>query len=122
MLFDSSFYSNQVLGDIIQSIAGAIFLDTKFDFECVWRIMKRILSPIPTPHTMQLQPLRELHEICSKHHGHVEWNFEEQVEGVLATGVVHLEESRIVGTELKESKRAAKIAAAKQILLRMEVI
>lgn len=112
-----------MLGDIIESIAGAIFLDTQFDFECVWKIMKHILSPIATPHTLQLQPLRELQEICSEHHWNIEWDFEEQVEGVMATGVVYLEESdHIIGTWMNESKRSAKIGAAQQILLRMEVI
>lgn len=106
---------------MIESIAGAILVDNKFDFECVWRIMKPILSPIATPDTVELQPLRELQEICSKNRYDVKWDFKEQGEVIVVTGTVHLEKSNIVGTGMKENKRVAKIAAARQILLLMEV-
>ena len=105
---------------MIESIAGAILVDNKFDFECVWRIMKPVLSPIATPDTVELQPLRELQEICSKNRYDVKWDFKEQGEVIVASGVV-LEKTNIVGTGMNENKKCAKIAAAQQILLLMEV-
>jgi len=65
----------KVLGDLIESIAGAILVDTAFDLECLWRIMKPILSPIITPETLVLHPLRELQELCCQHGYSLKWKF-----------------------------------------------
>lgn len=48
----------------MESIAGAILIDTKLNLEEVWRIFKPLLSPIVTPDNLQLQPHRELIELC----------------------------------------------------------
>ncbi|KAH9328957.1 hypothetical protein KI387_001065, partial [Taxus chinensis] len=56
----------QVLGDLIESIAGAIFVDCGFNTKTVWTAMKRLLDPIVTPESICYQPIRELHELCQK--------------------------------------------------------
>lgn len=48
----------------MESIAGAILIDTKLNLDEVWRIFKPILSPIVTPDKLELPPLRELIELC----------------------------------------------------------
>ena len=58
----------RVLGDILESISGAILVDTQLKLDVVWKKLKPILSPIITPKNMELQPLRELHKLCSYHH------------------------------------------------------
>lgn len=110
----------KVLGDLVESIAGAILVDTRFDLECLWRIMKPILSPIVTPETLVLHPLRELQELCCQHGYSLKWKFTKQREVTVAVGEVHLAESVIAGTGSKENRKAAKMAAAQQILLLME--
>lgn len=55
----------QVLGDIVESIAGSILIDTEFCFSVVWRIFEQLLAPIISPDKLELQPLRELIELCS---------------------------------------------------------
>ncbi|URE49672.1 Ribonuclease III domain [Musa troglodytarum] len=59
----------KVLGDMVESIAGAILIDTKLDLDKVWEIFEPLLSPIATPENLELPPLRELTELCS-HHGY----------------------------------------------------
>ncbi|CAM6082260.1 unnamed protein product [Calypogeia fissa] len=54
----------KVLGDLVESIAGAILVDSGFDLDTVWKSMKPLLSPIVTPETLPLHPVRELQELC----------------------------------------------------------
>ena len=55
----------QVLGDVIESIAGAIYVDSKCNKEIVWRSMKRLLEPLATPDTLEMDPVKELQEFCA---------------------------------------------------------
>nr|XP_019070569.1 endoribonuclease Dicer homolog 3a isoform X1 [Solanum lycopersicum] len=57
-------YSYQVLGDLVESIAGAVLIDTKLNLDEVWKIFKPLLSPIVTPDKLELPPFRELIELC----------------------------------------------------------
>ncbi|XP_077233980.1 dicer-like 3 [Tasmannia lanceolata] len=59
----------KVLGDIVESIAGAILIDSRLDLSTVWGKFKPVLSPIVTPEELDLPPFRELNELCS-HHGY----------------------------------------------------
>jgi dsRNA-specific ribonuclease len=40
------FTNMQVLGDVIESIAGTIYIDKKHNKEALWRSMKRLLEPL----------------------------------------------------------------------------
>jgi endoribonuclease Dicer len=60
------FTNKQVLGDAIESIAAAIYVDSKFDKEVVWRSMKRLLEPLATPDTVECDPVKELQEFCDR--------------------------------------------------------
>ena len=55
----------QVLGDIMESITGAIFIDVNFNVDMVWKIVEPLLSPMITPDKLALPPYRELLELCS---------------------------------------------------------
>ena len=55
----------QVLGDIMESITGAIFIDVNFNIDMVWKIVEPLLSPVITPDKLALPPYRELLELCS---------------------------------------------------------
>jgi endoribonuclease Dicer len=56
----------QVLGDIIESLAGAIFVDSGYDKEAVWKSIRPLLEPLVTPDTLTIHPIRELNELCQK--------------------------------------------------------
>jgi endoribonuclease Dicer len=54
----------QVLGDIIESLAGAILVDSGYNKEVVWESIRPLLEPLVTPETLKLHPIRELTEFC----------------------------------------------------------
>lgn len=58
----------QVLGDIIESLAGAILVDSGYDKDIVLRSIRPLLEPMITPATVKLHPVRELNELCQKEH------------------------------------------------------
>lgn len=56
----------QVLGDVIESVAGAIYVDSGHDKETVFRCMKPLLDPLVTLETLRIHPKRELNQLCQK--------------------------------------------------------
>ncbi|XP_027927327.1 endoribonuclease Dicer homolog 2-like [Vigna unguiculata] len=56
----------KVLGDIIESLAGAILVDSGYNKEVVWESIRPLLEPLVTPDTLKLHPIRELHELIQK--------------------------------------------------------
>uniref|UniRef100_A0A1J3J3H8 Endoribonuclease Dicer-like protein 3 n=1 Tax=Noccaea caerulescens TaxID=107243 RepID=A0A1J3J3H8_NOCCA len=54
----------KALGDLVESIAGAMLIDTRLDLDQVWRVFEPLLSPLVTPDKLQLPPYRELNELC----------------------------------------------------------
>ncbi|KAH6801617.1 dicer-like 2 [Perilla frutescens var. frutescens] len=56
----------KVLGDVIESLAGAIFVDSGYDKETVFRCMKPLLEPLVTLETLRIHPKRELLQLCQK--------------------------------------------------------
>lgn len=54
----------QALGDLVESCVGAIFLDSGFDLNLVWKIMLSFLDPVTSLSNVQLNPVRELTEFC----------------------------------------------------------
>ncbi|CAJ2653578.1 unnamed protein product [Trifolium pratense] len=56
----------KVLGDVIESLAGAILVDSGYDKEVVWQSIRPLLEPLVTPDTLTIHPVRELSELCQK--------------------------------------------------------
>ncbi|KAK4744261.1 hypothetical protein SAY87_010573 [Trapa incisa] len=56
----------KVLGDIIESLAGAILVDSGYNKQKVFDSISPLLEPLITPETLQLHPVRELSEMCQK--------------------------------------------------------
>ncbi|XP_019181512.1 PREDICTED: endoribonuclease Dicer homolog 2-like [Ipomoea nil] len=61
---DTSF--PKVLGDVIESLAGAVFIDSGFDKDKVAECIVPLLEPMVTPETVRLHPARELNELCQR--------------------------------------------------------
>lgn len=53
------------LADLIESIAGAVLVDSGFDTQVVWDVLKPLLLPIATPETLVVHPISELQELCT---------------------------------------------------------
>ncbi|EOY09714.1 Dicer-like protein isoform 5 [Theobroma cacao] len=58
----------KVLADIIESLAGAIFVDSGYDKHAVFRSIRPLLEPLITPETIKFHPVKELNELCQKEH------------------------------------------------------
>ncbi|XP_021756558.1 endoribonuclease Dicer homolog 3-like [Chenopodium quinoa] len=106
----------KVLGDLLESIAGAILIDTKLNVEEVWRIFFPLLSPIVTPDNLELPPFRELNELCDR----LGYFFKEHCindkDVVLAELRLQLEDILLIGEGIGKTKKAAKGQAALYLL------
>ncbi|XP_020268693.1 ribonuclease 3-like protein 3 [Asparagus officinalis] len=56
----------KVLADIVESILGAIFMDSKSSLETVWKAFKRLAEPLINLEVLGKHPVAELHELCQK--------------------------------------------------------
>ncbi|KAI0488144.1 hypothetical protein KFK09_027971 [Dendrobium nobile] len=56
----------KVLGDIVEYIAGATFLDNDLDTSVVCKVFQPLLQPMVTPETLPMHPVRELQERCQQ--------------------------------------------------------
>lgn len=67
MVLNSVHLLIQVLGDLVESSLGAILLDSGFNLNTVWKIMLSFLDPILKFSNLQLNPIRELLELCNSY-------------------------------------------------------
>ncbi|KAL3624673.1 hypothetical protein CASFOL_031341 [Castilleja foliolosa] len=56
----------KVLADIVESLIGAIFIDSKSSIEITWKIVKNLLEPIITPAGLPTHPVIQLRELCQR--------------------------------------------------------
>ncbi|XP_024027815.1 endoribonuclease Dicer homolog 2 isoform X2 [Morus notabilis] len=64
--WESETYFTEVLADFIESVAGAIFIDSGYNKDIVFQSIRPLLEPFVTPKTLKLNPTRELRELCTK--------------------------------------------------------
>ncbi|CAH2078579.1 unnamed protein product [Thlaspi arvense] len=64
--WESEISFSKVLGDVIESLAGSIFVDSGYNKEAVFASIKPLLGCMVTPETVKLHPVRELTELCQK--------------------------------------------------------
>ncbi|KAL5729601.1 helicase protein [Ranunculus cassubicifolius] len=113
----------KALGDLVESIAGAILIDTRLNLDEVWRIFGALLCPIVTPEKLELPPYRELNELCS----HLGYFIQEtcarmeEDETVVVELGVQLEDVLLKGVGFDKRKKTAKGQAALQLLTDLEV-
>jgi len=111
----------QVLGDVVESIAGAIYIDAKHDKVIVWGSMKRLLEPLVTPETLENDPVKELQEFCDRKAYTMEYTVtrENGVSSVVAE--VRTEGTTYKATRTGFSKLDAKKLAASSVLHDLKV-
>lgn len=111
----------QVLGDIVESIAGAILIDTKLDLDVVWGVFKPLLSPIVTPENLELPPFRELREWCDKSGYFLGIKCENRGDNIMAILNLQLKDLLLVRQGHGKNKVDAKAHAASLLLRDLEV-
>lgn len=106
----------QVLGDLVESLAGAVLVDTGFDTDQVWSIFEPLLQPIVTPDTLHLHPVRELVELCNMQKFKYECTFTVKGNLRLVKYTVNTGKDTIVSQAEKPDKKSAKRLAAYEML------
>lgn len=110
----------KVLGDLVESIAGAILIDTKLNLDEVWRIFKPLLSPIVTPDKLELPPLRELIEWCDSLGYFLKQICTTKGDLVKAELILQLEDDQLVKEGCGPNRKIAKGQAALLLLKNLE--
>ncbi|KAK7853798.1 endoribonuclease dicer like protein 3 [Quercus suber] len=110
----------KALVDMVESIAGAILLDTKLNLNEVWRIYKPLLSPIVTPDKLELHPFRKLNELCASRGYFIKENFIKKGDMVHAELSLQLKDVLFIG-EGYEGGKIARGEAACRLLKELEV-
>ncbi|KAF1002409.1 endoribonuclease Dicer homolog 2-like isoform X2 [Apium graveolens] len=107
----------KVLGDVIESIAGAILVDSGYRKDIVFRSIRPLLDPMVSPRTLKLQPVRELHQLCQKEN-YVLKKAVVSCDNSLAAVTVEVEASGIIYQEscTAPNKAEAKKLASKAVL------
>lgn len=111
------------LADLIESIAGAIYIDSKHKKEVVWRAMRRLLEPLVTPKTVEVYPVSELKEICErrKYLKPLYSPTRDDVVGVTrVVAKVKVAGTVYYGTGEGRNQKVAKILAAKALLKKLK--
>ncbi|KAF2285071.1 hypothetical protein GH714_037745 [Hevea brasiliensis] len=97
-----------------------MLVDTKFDLDEVWRIFKPLLSPIATPESLELPPLRELIELCDSHGYFIKERCTIKNDIVHAHLRLQLNDVLLVGDGYDRNRKTAKGKAASHLLKELE--
>ncbi|XP_068669738.1 endoribonuclease Dicer homolog 1-like isoform X1 [Aristolochia californica] len=108
----------KVLGDIVESIAGAIFLDSGRDTSAVWGAFKPLLDPMVTPETLPMHPVRELQERCQQQAEGLEYKATRT--GNVATVEVFIDGVQVGVAQNPQKKMAQKLAARNALVVLKE--
>ncbi|KZV28338.1 endoribonuclease Dicer3a [Dorcoceras hygrometricum] len=110
----------KALGDLVESIVGAILIDSKLDLDEVWKVVEPLLSPIVTPEKLELPPSRELIELCDSLGYFVKENYTPKGDVVHAELTLQLEDVLLNGQGSGSHRKAAKGMAALCLLKKLE--
>ncbi|XP_008449147.2 ribonuclease 3-like protein 2 isoform X1 [Cucumis melo] len=106
----------KVLADIVESVAGAIYVDVEFDLQKLWAIIKDLLKPIYTPEDLEAepQPVTLLFEVCQKNGKQVDIKNREK--GSRNVASVYVDGTPVASGSSKQ-KPIARLNAARQALI-----
>ncbi|GBG81907.1 hypothetical protein CBR_g34090 [Chara braunii] len=106
----SDYFKAIVLGDIVESLIGAIFVDSEFDLRPVEKVCKEFLPEV-TPETVGLHPVTQFFELCQAHAKHGEL-VSEPLPGGRCKVKVLVDGENLGEVDNSQKKLARKLAAA----------
>ncbi|PWA72681.1 dicer-like 2 [Artemisia annua] len=107
----------KVLGDVIESLAGAILIDSGYNKEQVLKSIRPLLEPLVTPETLKLHPVKELHDLIQKNHYEMKKHVKRSDDGTLSFTIEVEAEGKIFKeTCLAQDKKMAERLASKSAL------
>ena len=101
----------------MESLAGAIFVDSGYKKDIVFQSIRPLLEPMITPETLRVHPVKELHELCQKQHFELRKPIVSRDNGV-ASITIEVEANGKVfkHTSTASDKKMAKKLASKEVL------
>ncbi|KAF3786076.1 Endoribonuclease Dicer-like protein 4 [Nymphaea thermarum] len=110
----------KVLGDLVESCAGAILLDSGFDLNLVWETMMPILDPLMNLSSLKLNPVRTLRELCQSHKFQLSFPASKVEDVFSVQAKVNVPETFLVGHGTNRNKKAAERQAAEEALKKLK--
>ncbi|KAK1311298.1 hypothetical protein QJS10_CPA08g00507 [Acorus calamus] len=105
-----------VLADVIESLAGAILVDSGFNKDVVWKSIRPLLEPLVSPDTIKYHPVRELGDICAKNSFRKTFTMSHENGIASITAEVEAEGTIYRETKTGKNKKEAKALAADAML------
>lgn len=112
----------QALGDLVESCVGAIFLDTGFDLNRVWKIMLSFMDRVMSFSKFQLSPVRELQELCQFYKWEQEFPSSKKDGMFLVEAKVKGENVSAYASATNINRKAAERMAAQHLYVKLKVI
>ncbi|KAK4276002.1 hypothetical protein QN277_019005 [Acacia crassicarpa] len=104
---------------LVESIIGAIFIDSHSNINIVWQVFRPLLEPMINAETLKTHPVTELHQVLQKHN--LEPQFVDSWKDSMAVEV--LVDDQLVGKGICGSKKEiAKNRAALNALQNIQTI
>ncbi|KAL4180911.1 hypothetical protein AMTRI_Chr12g268470 [Amborella trichopoda] len=100
----------KVLADVVESIAGAVFVDCDYNLQKLWDVFHNFFEPIITPSTLKIHPKTELLELCQKQGKQLEFIHKQKGKGNVFDILV---DGQLIGSGESEVKETAEISAAR---------
>ncbi|XP_002989272.2 endoribonuclease Dicer homolog 1 [Selaginella moellendorffii] len=107
----------KVLGDVFQSLVGALYIDSGLNLDQVWKVFEPLLQPLVTPEAVPIHPVRELYELCDKHMKKLEWDYSLSGDLFLARALVG---NKVLGRGTNVQKKMAKKLAAINAIAKLD--
>ncbi|KAI3705990.1 hypothetical protein L1987_76242 [Smallanthus sonchifolius] len=107
----------KVLGDVIESLAGAILVDSGYDKDQVFKSIRPLLEPLVTPETLRLHPVKELHDLCQKNHYEIKKTAKRAEDGTVCFSLEIESEGKVFKESyISTDKKMAERLASKNVL------
>ncbi|KAI3783735.1 hypothetical protein L1987_42821 [Smallanthus sonchifolius] len=107
----------KVLGDVIESLAGAILVDSGYDKDQVFKSIRPLLEPLVTPETLRLHPVKELHDLCQKNHYEIKKTAKRAEDGTMCFSLEIESEGKVFKESyMSTDKKMAERLASKNVL------
>ncbi|GJW57064.1 endoribonuclease Dicer homolog 2-like protein [Tanacetum coccineum] len=112
----------KVLGDVIESLAGAILIDSGYNKEQVFASIRPLLEPLVTPETLKLHPVKELHDLVQKNHYEMRKHTKRSEDGTISFTIEVEAQGRIYKETCQtQDKKMAERLASKSVLKLIKV-
>lgn len=105
----------KALGDLVESCMGAILLDTGFDLNRAWQIILSFLKPVMSFTRLQLNPTRELYELCQSFGWNLKFLPSKKDSKFLVEARVNGENVSAAASALNINKKSAQRMAAQKV-------